>query len=595
MTEKNTTNQVMSEKIEPEDVDEKANPNEGLSITITKGPPKILPRYLSGPRSSCHDLCKYGIQHAIEAKPWSTTSPKKVTTRERKTKVLPGENVTSLAGTKKSGSSSNLSPLASRIGDPNFPVGTKEVTNEKTVTSEKISPPIEETDVSVEHNNSDIRQASSEPYSLPVQECSKSQTKREVVKNKCAFGSSSRKETEIRSKQKGTSLAGGKEKSTPPSILLSSKQNAKKSSSSSAKSARNLKAASLLKTRENVEDVRHELANNDNLPDKILHVIEPTSENVSEESTLACDAAKPHSPLPSPSSSSSQDKSLKQTSKKTGKSAVSSSSRKGLRHAGHGTHSTASVALSHLSSGNKGKINMQHKARSGSQPSSVLSSVSSSKSSLAKQNGATSKPNKTGCSYRGENVKVGYKIRPKMTTIVGAANKAIPPRKLTFRRGKVIEVQPQINNIPRRLKFRPVRLLGDDIRRDVNGTRKRTTTNKEVDNGELNAANIRTEKVDTKHQTVEGGKSRSLGRKVGVDRSRAYGSRSGSEKVVLRHQNVEGKKQNPRLYNNVIEETASMLAELRKSKVKALVGAFETVISLDSPREGTHAEVSTTC
>jgi hypothetical protein len=60
---------------------------------------------------------------------------------------------------------------------------------------------------------------------------------------------------------------------------------------------------------------------------------------------------------------------------------------------------------------------------------------------------------------------------------------------------------------------------------------------------------------------------------------------------------VEGKKkQNPGLYNNVIEETASKLTELRKSKVKALVGAFETVISLDSPREGaTHAEVSTVC
>jgi len=35
------------------------------------------------------------------------------------------------------------------------------------------------------------------------------------------------------------------------------------------------------------------------------------------------------------------------------------------------------------------------------------------------------------------------------------------------------------------------------------------------------------------------------------------------------------------LLNNVIEETASRLvAEARKSKVKALVGAFETVISL---------------
>lgn len=44
----------------------------------------------------------------------------------------------------------------------------------------------------------------------------------------------------------------------------------------------------------------------------------------------------------------------------------------------------------------------------------------------------------------------------------------------------------------------------------------------------------------------------------------------------------QGKKEAPPAYNDVIEETASKLAEKRKSKVLALVGAFETVISLDS-------------
>jgi hypothetical protein len=38
------------------------------------------------------------------------------------------------------------------------------------------------------------------------------------------------------------------------------------------------------------------------------------------------------------------------------------------------------------------------------------------------------------------------------------------------------------------------------------------------------------------------------------------------------------------LFNNVIEETASKLVETRKSKVKALVGAFETVISLQDKK-----------
>ncbi|KAL5064854.1 hypothetical protein RYX36_026591 [Vicia faba] len=562
-----TVNQVEFEMIEPEDVDEKENSNEGL--TITKGPHKILSRYRRERRSSCHDFCKYGIQHSDEEKPWKTT--KKM--RERKT------NVTSLEGTDKSGTSSKL-------GDPNYRVDIKEViTNEKTAISEKNSTPFEEADVFV-HNNSDIVQESSEASSsLHVKECSKTHRKWEIVKNKCAFGSSSRKETAIQSNQKIKSSGGGKDKSSASNFLLSSKQNVKKSSSSSY-TAKNLKRVSSQKNHENGEG-KHELANNDNLPEKILHAIEPNSENLSEEPTLACDATKP--PSPSLSLSSSKDKSLKRTSKKTGKPVMSASSRKGLRHAGHGT-------LTHQSSGNKFKTNIQLKTHNVSRPPSVLSSVSSSNTSLKKQNGVTSKPNKTGHVNQGEHLKVGYKIRPKMSTIVGGANKAIPSRKLTFRRGKVIETQPQSNNIARRLKFKPVRLLGDDARRDINSTRKRIMTNKEVDGGELNAANVKTEKIDLKHQTMERGKNRNFARKVSsVDRSKVSGSKSGSEEIVLRHQNVEARKQNTGLYNNVIEETASKLAGLRKSKVKALVGAFETVISLDSPREAATAEASAVC
>lgn len=42
---------------------------------------------------------------------------------------------------------------------------------------------------------------------------------------------------------------------------------------------------------------------------------------------------------------------------------------------------------------------------------------------------------------------------------------------------------------------------------------------------------------------------------------------------------MKGRKDVQKLLNNVIEETASRLVVSRKSKVKALVGAFETVIS----------------
>ncbi|KAF8646350.1 hypothetical protein HU200_065928 [Digitaria exilis] len=49
--------------------------------------------------------------------------------------------------------------------------------------------------------------------------------------------------------------------------------------------------------------------------------------------------------------------------------------------------------------------------------------------------------------------------------------------------------------------------------------------------------------------------------------------------VTLRHQKTLEKKKSQMLYNNVIEETASKLVKTRKSKVKALVGAFESVIN----------------
>uniref|UniRef100_A0A0E0MMS0 Calmodulin-binding domain-containing protein n=1 Tax=Oryza punctata TaxID=4537 RepID=A0A0E0MMS0_ORYPU len=49
--------------------------------------------------------------------------------------------------------------------------------------------------------------------------------------------------------------------------------------------------------------------------------------------------------------------------------------------------------------------------------------------------------------------------------------------------------------------------------------------------------------------------------------------------VALRHQKTLEKKRSRRLYNSVIEETAGKLAMARKSRVKALVGAFESLIS----------------
>lgn len=74
---------------------------------------------------------------------------------------------------------------------------------------------------------------------------------------------------------------------------------------------------------------------------------------------------------------------------------------------------------------------------------------------------------------------------------------------------------------------------------------------------------------------------RSLRRRGSIGGTAAAGGGGGFvvPAVALRHQKTLEKKRSRRLYNSVIEETAGKLAIARKSKVKALVGAFESLIS----------------
>ncbi|CAA7055436.1 unnamed protein product [Microthlaspi erraticum] len=111
-------------------------------------------------------------------------------------------------------------------------------------------------------------------------------------------------------------------------------------------------------------------------------------------------------------------------------------------------------------------------------------------------------------------------------------------RKLRFRRGRVVDAET-VGESARKLKFRKGKGLGEDKAQDA---QVRRSFKKRED--------VKEEEGD-----------------------------DDGEKVVLRHQDVQ-EKDAQGLLNNVIEETASKLVEARKSKVKALVGAFETVISL---------------
>ncbi|RLN29548.1 muscle M-line assembly protein unc-89-like [Panicum miliaceum] len=140
---------------------------------------------------------------------------------------------------------------------------------------------------------------------------------------------------------------------------------------------------------------------------------------------------------------------------------------------------------------------------------------------------------------------IARRAKPAPITPSSTVAPAPQPRKLTFRRGKVLNPadSSSSSSAPRRLRFRPAMAAAD-----------------------ASAARSRG--------------SRITGRRSGGS---AAARDAGAEVVVLRRRQdgKEAKKQEQVLLNNVIEETASRLvAEARKSKVKALVGAFETVISL---------------
>ncbi|KAG5234050.1 muscle M-line assembly protein [Salix suchowensis] len=138
--------------------------------------------------------------------------------------------------------------------------------------------------------------------------------------------------------------------------------------------------------------------------------------------------------------------------------------------------------------------------------------------------------------------KLPSKTRPRKGGVICTTEKKSADRRVSFRSGKVFELQPE-NRTSKGLRFRR-RALNDGQMAGEVDTRKNNLKNKEVCGSEANITKME------------------------------------SEKVVLRHKDVQEKKIVQSLLNNLIEETACKLVENRKSKVKALVSAFETVISL---------------
>ncbi|XP_075663501.1 uncharacterized protein LOC142633117 [Castanea sativa] len=592
MAEESTETPLTPEKTEAERGRERRNSTGRLDNPF--GDIEIRSRYLRASLGSCHDACKYGTKPAL--KPWSSF-PKRVTTLGDVSQAL--EKVaTSIEGKKKS--AIGLRPsLDSKVQKPSNPVVIKgEVsssTKMETATLEKVPPFSKEIDVSIENaSKQKPKHRKSKSYSHPMEWSSSFQRNNEIRVSKEPQGdSASSRKSKILSKELSTSKMGEKKASVPHTVNLFPKH--------SVKGVSNMKT----KNENSGTKVKPNQSSNVDVPEKTLYVIEAGTENktversqnsVSSSSSSADKSLKQaqkgilgsqtversqNSVSSSPSSvdkslkqaqkgilgsqtversqnsvsssPSSVDKSLKQAQKGILSSQLPYSSKKNnLRHTGTGFNANKLHVSSSPSFGKKSLTHTQygtHRAKSSSSPSS---------SSHSKEYGAKI----TGS----EDQKVEFRSRPGRDGMVSSEVKGSPAQKLKFRRGKVVELQSENSN-SRKLKFKRVRSVGEI----QYGKDHAKNWSKEVDDGKL-------EKDFERDQNLEGTRRRnSKSKEVGDSED---GTEIKSEEVVLRHQHMEEKKDTQSLYNNVIEETASKLVMARKSKVKALVGAFETVISL---------------
>ncbi|KAL0461597.1 UNVERIFIED_CONTAM: hypothetical protein Slati_0047300 [Sesamum latifolium] len=222
-------------------------------------------------------------------------------------------------------------------------------------------------------------------------------------------------------------------------------------------------------------------------------------------------------------------------------------------------------------------------------------------------------------------VKGNHNKTVRKSRLVLSEDKYCSPVKLKFRSGKVLDL-PSENNTPRRLIFRrsrssgnkaaegfvsdnkksveigtsaPVRENQDKIlrksrvvvsehkpRSPLKSFRNQQVRDLHSSNYSPRILRFRRPRVDWPEDGKVDLKRRIFKKTGGKDDAASAELRAG--KVILKHQDVQGKTDVKILLNNVLEETASKLVESRKGKVKALVGAFETVISLHERKRTPH-------
>ncbi|GAB4836912.1 hypothetical protein Ancab_001823 [Ancistrocladus abbreviatus] len=95
---------------------------------------------------------------------------------------------------------------------------------------------------------------------------------------------------------------------------------------------------------------------------------------------------------------------------------------------------------------------------------------------------------------------------------------------------------------------------------------------------------LKEEFVNDEKKEEESGEEVNMGEEMENAVARPKPEAQSLKPVKLQQQPTSARKKEAQVYNDVIEETASKLMENRKNKVRALAGAFETVISLQEAK-----------
>ncbi|KAL7192210.1 hypothetical protein ACSBR2_024120 [Camellia fascicularis] len=493
------------------------------NLIISKNEVKVLPRYLSDSMSSCHDLCKYGINTSIEKA--RSLTPKRITARSCegqdhvKDVNLQERKKKSVINPKHLPDSKSQTTDKHQVIAKVAPTSAKKVT----VSSKRFSLPGARMDVSAKHAT-DLRPK-------PVQ----SKAPSFLTAGHLSSGrySNTSKDTRMPKFGKIKDLV-------PPAVSLSLRPSIKGELGAKSGNNKDLNKVSHLKSR-SVRKAESKQPVNEEAPEKTIHVIETQADHLTQN---GCDTS--HSPQSLNPSSGDKKLECGRIGMHSSRSSPSSE-KKTLGHNQNGSQATQSYSSS-SSSLLSHKNSLRHNAPSSSSSLSLLSSSSyASESVKSNESDPVSEGIGTKIEYQKPNHKVESTSEPRQVERISLEDKVGSPQKLNFRIGKVVDV-PSENTSPSRHRFKQRVVLGEN----------------QID------------KADTEQ--------RSFKKVVAIDE--LNGSETETMKVVLRQQAVEVEKRRGQqsLLNNVIKETASKLVETRKSKVKALVGAFESLISLQDSK-----------